>query len=277
MQSLDKEKIFDIIVKNRYSIFNRKNKEELFKNFLVKNNIDLDLDIKHSIAFLKNINIKCKREGCQNERMFKGLWLSNRYEFGFLKYCSPECENAFHSEKQMGKNNSCHKMTPESHKSMRSKLSKIMKEKIKNGKFVPPITNAWAGSKVRLTINNEIKFYRSSWEAFFHLCNEELLYEKISIEYVYKGDIKNYVVDFVDINNKILYEIKPNRTKDNDRNKSKQFYAEKWCLENGFKYLVISDEWFSTNYMSNIYKLDGQIDADIIKKRLKQFYENKEN
>jgi hypothetical protein len=274
MNQGQKDDIFNLILKNKFAIFNRKNKEETFKKFLNDNNINTNLDIKHMISFLKNIDIKCKIENCNNERIFKGLRTSSRYEFGFLKYCSPKCENKSHSNRQLGENNSFHKISKESLNSMKLRLSSIMKDKISKGEFVPPITNSWAGSKIKVLIRGEVRYYRSSWEAFFHLCNDHLLYEKISIKYEYKGDVRNYITDFVDPNVNIIYEIKPDRTKGADRNKAKQFFAKKWCLENNYRYMIISDDWFRLNYNINIDKLVGQPDEEKIKKRLKQFYEN---
>ena len=105
-----------------------------------------------------------------------------------------------------------------------------------------------------------------------------LLYEKIRIPYFYKNNLHNYIVDFVDLNNKILYEIKPNSARfSNEKNIIKEKYANEWSLINGYNYNVISDDWFFKNYDEKI--LINNPDFEKMNKNLKQFlkYENKEN
>jgi hypothetical protein len=88
-------------------------------------------------------------------------------------------------------------------------------------------------------------------------------------EHKYKKVEKNYVVDFVDIDNKVLYEIKPESTSNSDINKTKYRYAKSWCKKNGYKYIVIKDSWFKKNYKEDL--VYGQPSEEKILKNLKQF------
>jgi len=149
------------------------------------------------------------------------------------------------------------------------KQSLLMKEKIKNGEFTPCITNSWANSKCRLKIEGFNKFYRSSWDAAFQILNPDCEYETLRIQYISPKDNQkhNYIVDFIDRENKIIYEIKPESNKDNEIVKAKENAAKIWCEENNYKFKFISNDWFKENANKIIYeKYD-----DKIKKGMKQF------
>lgn len=122
-----------------------------------------------------------------------------------------------------------------------AKLSVIMKEKIKNGEFTPCVTNSWCKSRILCKGNA----FRSSFEVLFKLLDTEdkLLYEKTVIPYDYYGVAHNYIVDFTDFDNKILYEIKPKSEINNDLNKIKENAAIKWCKNNGFVYKIITEDY----------------------------------
>lgn len=276
MDQKQKDFIYDLILENKMKIFNRKEKEEPFKKFLIKNNIffDFEITIRNVIVFLKNINEECKIPECKGIRKFKGFRTS-RTEHGFNLYCSKECEFKARSIRQKGTNNTCHRMSPDSFESMCRKNSEIMKSKIKNGDFTPCITNSWSGSKIELEMAGRIHKYRSTWEAFFHICNQHLEYEKIRIPYLYKEKNHNYIVDFVDFEKKIIFEIKPERCLMNNRVIAKNIYAKEWCSKNGFELVTITDEWFKMNF--NKYKnlLKNQPNEEIILLKLKQFNEDK--
>jgi hypothetical protein len=272
-----KDRIYDLINENRFSIFNNKNKEKNFLKFLNDNNIILPINeysLMKVISFLKNVNIKCGIEGCENNRVFEGIRNNNRTEFGFKKFCSSQCEHRGRSIRQSGKNNTCHRMTEESFKSMCIKNSIIMKDKIKNGEFTPNITNSWNYGTSYL-IKNGLKIkYRSSWEAFFHLCNENLEYEKVRIEYEYKNELHYYIVDFIDTIDKKLYEIKPISQISNPIVKIKEEYCLKWCVENGYEFIFITEDWYINNLGKSKNLLNDQPDGENIYKKLKKFDEN---
>ena len=149
-----------------------------------------------------------------------------------------------------------------------------MKDKIKNGEFTPNITNSWNYGTSYL-IKNGLKIkYRSSWEAFFHLCNENLEYEKVRIEYEYKNELHYYIVDFIDTIDKKLYEIKPISQISNPIVKIKEEYCLKWCVENGYEFIFITEDWYINNLGKSKNLLNDQPDGENIYKKLKKFDEN---
>jgi hypothetical protein len=122
-------------------------------------------------------------------------------------------------------------MTEETFKSMCEKNSIRMKLNIREGKFIPNITNSWSNSRCNISFVRDGQIInmktRSTWEAYFQLFNTHLLYEKIIIPYLYNNIEHNYIVDFVDFDNKIIYEIKPLSNKNTDRVKVKAKFAKK--------------------------------------------------
>lgn len=123
-------------------------------------------------------------------------------------------------------------------KSTAIKNSESMKEKILKNEFTPNIHN----SKTHWQCEYNGKKYRSSWEAMWHSVYPDLLYETIRIKYNYKDKSSIYIVDFEDKTNKILYEIKPSSQKNNEKNITKEEYAKKWCLTNGYAYVIITEQ-----------------------------------
>ena len=131
-----------------------------------------------------------------------------------------------------------------------------MKKNIKEGRFLPNITNSWAKSRC------EIQFYRnndliqiktrSTWDAYFQIFNTDLIYESLIIQYKFNRIEHNYIVDFVDYNNKIIYEIKPSSNISDRKNQAKIRYAKKWCKSNGYTFVLIKDSWFKKNYDEKI-------------------------
>jgi len=126
--------------------------------------------------------------------------------------------------------------------------SKILKQKILNNEFTPKITNSFTYWDAVIEIGNEIKKFRSSWEACLWFSNQHWEYETIRIQYVNElNETKTYIVDFYDPINKILIEVKPiSNIKDN---KHKTTAAEKYCLENNIKFLIISEDTIE-NYIN---------------------------
>jgi hypothetical protein len=149
-------------------------------------------------------------------------------------------------------------MTEETFKSMCLKNSRKMKQNIKEGKFIPNITNSWAKSRCEIIFyrNNiliEMKT-RSTWYAYFQLFNPNIFYEKLIISYRFNKEEHNYITDFVDYDNKIIYEIKPDPTLNTLKNKAKLRYARKWAKINDYKFIIINNDWFKRNYDENLVK-----------------------
>lgn len=136
----------------------------------------------------------------------------------------------------------------EVYENARIKQSISIKKTIANGDFIPCITNSWTRWKIGIDDGaGNIKKFRSSWEAAFWILNKDLKYEKLIIPYNYEGESKNYIVDFIDSENKIIYEIKPNSCKSNIKNHLKECAAINWANNNGYIYKSINDDWFIKN------------------------------
>ena len=282
---IEKDKIYDYLSINKEKFIYKKNKIDCVNtlNTLIINfsyNIKFN-NIKECFNMLtEHWDKKCKNDNCINNRKITSLF-PNREDFllvkkkyGIYKFCEESsCSYKYISERQRGKNNTCHRMTDESFKLMCEKNSKKMKLNIKEGRFIPNITNSWARSRCEISFIRDSKIInmktRSTWEAYFQLFNTNLIYEKVVIPYLYKDIEHNYIVDFVDYENKILYEIKPLSNKDNEIVKVKTKYGRRWCKLNGYKYVLITDKWFVENYNENL--VIGQPDEVKIIKNLRQF------
>ena len=211
----------------------------------------------------------CNYHSCNNDKKKKRNWVLN-------EFCSKKCASKNFSEDQKLDNTS-KRMTEESKNSMRIKLSEIVKNKIKNGDFKPAVTNSWCHSKINLIIGGKPIKVRSSWEAIFYLVNPSLSYENIIIPYYDTESRKNrnYIVDFCDFDNRILYEIKP--TKQNVNCKDKELAALEWCQINKYNFVYIDEIWINDNYNKKI--LLGQPDSEKISYRIEKLIksENKKN
>lgn len=149
----------------------------------------------------------------------------------------------------------------------RAKISEKIKQRILDGTFTPCITNTWTRWKSFIQIDSEnIKKFRSNWDAAFWLLNQHLEYEKIRIPYIFEEKYHIYIVDFVDRKNNILYEIKPDSLKIQEINIIKENAAKKWCSENNYMYVSVNDEWFK----ENIKKIDFDKHSNL-KKSFKAF------
>lgn len=189
------------------------------------------------------------------------------------RYCTQPCwtahNNEPHSEEHNKKLSESNKRTHNSpeyregrkeiDKLVGKKLSIIMKEKIQNGKFTPCITNSWTKRTAFIELNGIKKKFRSNWEAAFWVINQHLEYEKLRIKYIFNDKSHNYIVDFVDTTNKIMYEIKPDSLLDNERNRIKRQYAEQWAIDNNYEYVIISNDWF----IKNIDKINFDVHSNL--------------
>lgn len=205
----------------------------------------------------KNISVTNICVGCKNE--FQTIPCERR------KYCCRACytqnrEEYHHSPETKRKisdsNIRVHNTKEFKHRmkviqddpEYRKNLSDKMKISIFEGKFTPCITNTWThwDAKVNLSDGTTKKF-RSSWEACFWLYHPYLQYEKIRIPYQFKNENKIYIIDFVDLDNRILFEIKPDSCINNEQNIAKISAANIWCLEHQFKFQIIGNSWFKNN------------------------------
>lgn len=187
--------------------------------------------------------------------------------------CSEVCDKLRKSNQMLGLKNCYHKLTRTQQINLHKQHSESMKIAIHEGRFTPTITNSWAKSRRQVLINGIIKKVRSSWEAYFYICNPNLEYEALRIPYQYNGKFHVYILDFVDLINRIIYEIKPSCLKTSNLNLVKELAARDWAKLNNFSYKNISNDWFIENYNPSL--LIGQPDLAEIERLLKQF--NKSN
>lgn len=124
---------------------------------------------------------------------------------------------------------------------VRKSQSDEVKSRILSGKFTPKTTN-------RRTDRSKLKkhgiSFRSSWEIKFYEMmlakGIELDYETIRIPYT-KGAVSHvYIPDFVDEENKIIYEVKPSTLIESVYDK--EHAAIIWCKEHGYEYKYITEK-----------------------------------
>lgn len=274
----DKKKVFDFLNKNKMKFLCKKDLNQSINYFLnncyIKICIDNELTYKNIFDFLNNTkNEDCHCLNCNKETNFLGFKNIERKYRGYEKVCCKKCQNELSSKRQK-ENNTCHRMTQESFNSMKKKLSIVLKEKIKKKEFKPCIVNSWRNEKYIININNNLIHFRSSWEAFFNLVNRELIYEDVVIEYEYNKIKSNYIVDFVDYKNRILYEIKPKSDINRSRFKQKMKYAKTWCKKNKYKFMIIDEDWFLQNtpkYKYLLHELENDKNKERLIKNLRKF------
>jgi len=113
--------------------------------------------------------------------------------------------------------------------------SVAMKKKIRDGEYTPRITNTWTHWDANVMVNRCTYRFRSSWEACFWLCNQQLEYETIRVP---RGK-SSVICDFIDQFNRIIYEIKPRSRYRPEKHKINAII--KWCLSNNYKFIWINE------------------------------------
>lgn len=212
---------------------------------------------------------ECSGKYCSIQRIGKprSVETKNKLSKKRTLYCQTEqgrAHNSKLSSERKGEKNPVHKQNKETRDRVKKSNSEFMKNKIKNG-YTPPVTNSWCRSKI--LVND--KFFRSTWEAVFYILNPHVEYEKMRIQYFnpVTRDVRTYIVDFVDMQSKILYEIKPLATKTHASNIAKEQAARIWCKDMGYTFVCISNEFFK----QNANKIDFSLYDSKIKKNMKQF------
>jgi hypothetical protein len=265
----DKKEIYDFISSNIFKFNTNSNLKESQRiskmikeyNIFIEGNGDFQ-SWKDLYDYLLKISI-CINKECNNESIF------GSFTSGYKSFCSKECLHRWRSDNMSGENNNFHKVPECVRKRIGSENSARIKEKIKNGTFTPNITNSWAKSRCLVNINNNILKFRSSWEAYFQIINPYLKYEKLRIPYFYNKEWHNYIVDFIDENQRIIYEIKPISESNNLKNRLKKEAAIRWAHDNQYEYIEINESWFIDNYKESL--ILGQPDEEKLKRLLSQF------
>lgn len=167
--------------------------------------------------------------GCNKSILFKDVFDSKLIK---REYCNKECYYNSLKGKKVSSD-------------IKKKQSNIIKEKIREGKYTPTITNSWCKSKTKVYIDGEEKNVRSSWEALFWLLNPKMEYEKIRIPYIsVDGNKKIYITDFYCEETSTVYEIKPKNEQNNKNNLIKKEYAINYCNENKLHYVIVNENYF---------------------------------
>lgn len=124
--------------------------------------------------------------------------------------------------------------------SNRQARSKLMKQRILDGKFTPNSNNRnthWDSYYI------EEKF-RSSWEAMYRHHDPDANHEELRIPYIFNGKEYIYIVDFINHTKKLLIEVKPESQCNDPKFRAKKKFAEQWCNDNGYRYIVASEDFF---------------------------------
>lgn len=123
------------------------------------------------------------------------------------------------------------------------KQSVSLKAKILRGEWTPNVHNS--NTHWDATYNG--KKFRSSWEALFQHLHPSAEFEKIRVTYFdtrLKKD-RIYILDFLDVSCKKIYEIKPKSKKYTLLDKEKA--AISWANDNGYEFVIITEEYFLAN------------------------------
>lgn len=155
----------------------------------------------------------------------------------------------------------------------RAKQSNNLKQLISKGIFSPCVTNSWANSRIYL----DKQAFRSTWEAYFYLFNKNILnkslqYETLIIPYLFENKERNYIVDFIDTEDKIVYEVKPDGMKEEQKNIKKAEALIKWCEENDYIFKYIDEFWIKENFkVELIYNIQDEEYRNKMLRNLKGF------
>lgn len=68
-----------------------------------------------------------------------------------------------------------------------------------------------------------------------------MLYETVRVPYG-KTKVRTYIVDLSLPQTKTLVEVKPSSRAENRNNTAKRIGAEKWCAENGWSYVIVTEQ-----------------------------------
>lgn len=86
--------------------------------------------------------------------------------------------------------------------------------------------------------------------------NGKMVHYALNTAWYEKNNI--YIIDFVDFQNKILYEIKPDSEKLNEKNLAKFEAAKNWAKNNGYIFEIITEKWFQDNLKNYIFSEENK-------------------
>lgn len=217
---------------------------------------------------VKRICISCGSEYIYADVLYDDKTnIKSEKKIGAEYTCSKKCFNTARTE---------HKIFPVS-KEHRKKQSMVMKKLVLDGKFTPKSENYRTHKRFRMDGFS----FRSSWETYFYIFmksnGHNIDFEKLRLKYYdpVRKKKRVYIVDFIDDNNNVVYEVKPSKFLDKT-SLAKEETLIKWCKENDFKYERITEKWFRENYYSSlILENDVKIEnKEVLLNRLKSFERN---
>lgn len=162
------------------------------------------------------------------------------------------------------------------------KQSITLRNKIKSGEFTPNITNSWTHWDATIDNGNEIRKFRSSWEACFWLSNQQCEYETVRVSSINNKD-KIYIADFYDREKRLLFEIKPkcDFLKKKDKMDSLIAYCNNndikfiWINENNILYYIKESMFVTTSQIKQLDKLKKGISNGVSKTENKKNRKNR--
>lgn len=143
--------------------------------------------------------------------------------------------------------------TPE--RSLKHSIS--IKKRIASGEFTPNVFNSrTCKNMILMHAEKQLKF-RSSWEILFYVLyyNPDLEYETLRVPYIFENEKHTYIVDFIDKQSKIVYEIKPECNFEKDIIKAKMDALTEWCISNSYSLKTISHNEFKKFSKEHFEKL----------------------
>src|SRR5574343_584900 len=204
----DKKYLYEFIDKHRINFLcissKKLSNDEKLRLFLKR------LGLNNFVDDINNITFKQLYDDVFGEKICQMCGKPSKFNFkkGYNINCSNECYLKKMSNDRKGLGNPIHRISDENRIKWKLNCSEGTRKGILNGTFTPKITNSWCHSRTKIIIKNKIVYVRSSWEAFFYIKNPNLQYEKLRIPYEHNNQTKIYLVDFIDYENKMVYEIK---------------------------------------------------------------------
>jgi hypothetical protein len=127
-------------------------------------------------------------------------------------------------------------------KGIYKKCAETLRQKILNGEYTPKNNRIRAARIPSKDLNTS---YRSRWEEKFHTAHPNLKFEYTRIAYEHENKQHVYIVDFTDVDNRIIYEIKPKQLLSDSMTQSKISAALDWCTCNNYTYKIVTEDDFN--------------------------------
>jgi hypothetical protein len=200
---------------------------------------------------------------------------------GFNKACSTECRNALHSFNMTGAKNCYHKLSRQRQLAVHKKHSVTMKTKIASGEFTPCTQNYLTHKSLGVVVNGVERKVRSTWELVWWALHPTFSYETLRLPYSTAGEHHTYIVDFVDLDGRCVYELKPTKYQSGRVFNAKRRALKKWAETNNMMVQYIDERYFETlgrlKMIEIVNELDmTQTDREVAIKRLR-WYKNEGN